>query len=190
MVEIKTEKIVELLEYDEQTGELYWKHRPEFMFRDTAKRSAKHCAANWNSKHAGKIAFTAIGSHGYRTGTINGKRFLLHRVAYFLKTGSWPPMEVDHINGNRLDNRWVNLRCSSKAQNNRNARGYSKTSNYIGVSWNKSLNGYVAKVYHNGKSYYCGFSKDNPDLLARKRDQKARELFGEFARLNFEEETQ
>ena len=102
-------------------------------------------------------------------------------------TGDWPVHEVDHINGNRLDNRWANLRQVTRGQNNRNARSYGKTSKYNGVYWNQSLGGYMARVYHNGKSHYCGFSTNDPEKLARRRDEKARELFGEYARLNFPE---
>ena len=174
--------------YTPETGSLMWRHRPEILFVGTDKRSSAHIAANWNAKNAGKEAFTAVGKHGYRTGTLFKKRLLLHRVAFVLQTGSWPTQTVDHINGDRLDNRWANLRDISKGNNNRNAAGYAKTSPYIGVSWNKSLGGYVAKVYHNGASHYCGFSKDDPAKVAQNRDAKAKELFGKYARLNFPEE--
>lgn len=179
------ELIHQTLRYDPEKGELFWKKRDEKMFSDSRKRSAAHIAANWNSKHAGKPAFTAIGSHGYRTGTLGGKRFLLHRVAFFLQTGEWPKNTIDHVNGDRLDNKWSNLRPATRGQNNRNAKGYSKSSPYIGVSWNKCLGGYVSQVYSNGTRHYCGFSKTDPERLAIKRDEKAKELFGEYARLNF-----
>lgn len=189
MADLKTLKglIPQVLRYEPDTGELYWKHRPAGMFTSTDKRSADWAAANWNSKHAGKPAFTAVGAHGYRCGRLQGSGLLLHRVAFVLMTNDWPKYEVDHVNGDRLDNRWVNLRPVSKAQNIRNSRGYSKTSEYIGVYWSRSLEGYMARVNHEGKSYYCGFSKTDPERLARQRDQKAKELFGEYARLNFEE---
>jgi len=179
------ELIHQCLCYDPEKGELFWKRRNEKMFSGSVKRSASHIAANWNSRNAGKPAFTAIGSHGYRTGTFNGKRFLLHRVAFLLQTGEWPKHTIDHVNGDRLDNRWSNLRQATRGQNNRNAKSYSKSSPYIGVSWNKSLKGYVSKIYSNGTEHYCGFSKTDPERLARKRDEKAKELFGEYARLNF-----
>ena len=102
-------------------------------------------------------------------------------------TGTWPQHQVDHINGDRCDNRWENLRPATKVQNNRNKRKHGKTCKFIGVSWNKHLGGYIAKVSAGGVIYYCGFSTNNPEKLARKRDEKAKELFGEYARLNFEE---
>lgn len=179
--------IPKVLRYEPDTGELYWKHRPTSLFTSTDKRGADWAAANWNSRHAGKPAFTAVGAHGYRCGRLQGAGLLLHRVAFVLMTGDWPTHELDHINGDRLDNRWCNLRKATRNQNARNTKGYSKTSPYLGVSWNSRLNGYMARVYHNGTNHYCGFSVDDPTRLAKQRDKKAKELFGEYARLNFEE---
>lgn len=189
MVDLEAVKglIPQVLRYEPETGELYWRHRPAGSFKGTSKRSAESVAANWNSRHAGKKAFTTVGSHGYRSGRLCGRGLLLHRVAFVCMTGDWPAYELDHINGDRLDNRWCNLRKATRGQNARNIRGHSKTSPYIGVSWNSCLNGYMARVYHNGRSHYCGFSMDDPERLARQRDKKAKELFGEYARLNFEE---
>jgi hypothetical protein len=53
------------------------------------------------------------------------------------------------------------------------------------VTWNKHLKGYTAKVMKDGVLHYCGFSVNDPEKLARRRDEKAKELFGDFARLNF-----
>lgn len=175
-----------LLTYNPETGDLYWKPRPKELFADLGRRSPEHAAANWNSRHAGRKAFTAVGANGYRVGRILGTTFLAHRVIMCLMTGCWPKNDVDHVNGDRLDNRWENLRHATKAQNNRNGKSYGTTSEYVGVYWNRHLGGYVASVYHNGKRHYCGFSKTDPKSLALRRDRKAKELFGEFVRLNFE----
>lgn len=179
--------IPQLLTYSPDTGDLYWKPRPPTLFTATATRTAEHMAANWNAKHAGQKALTAVGSHGYKSGRVMGRGLLAHRVIYCLMTGQWPTHEIDHVNGDRTDNRWRNLRQATRAQNNRNLTGYATTSPYIGVYWNKSLGGYMARVYHEGRSHYCGFSRTDPEKIARRRDAKAKELFGEFARLNFEE---
>lgn len=188
MVDTETlERLIpKLLTYSPDTGDLYWKPRDPSLFAATEKRTAEHMAANWNARHAGRKAFTSVGSHGYKNGRIMGRGFLAHRVVYCLMTGHWPAHEIDHINGDRADNRWCNLRHATKAQNNRNAKGYAGTSPFIGVYWNKSLQGYMARVHHAGRSYYCGFSKTDPEKIARQRDAKAKELFGRFARLNFE----
>lgn len=179
--------IPQVLCYEPDSGQMHWRTRSPSSFSSTGKRSADWVAANWNSRHAGKPAFTAVGIHGYRCGRLQGSGLLLHRVAFVLMTGDWPTHELDHINGDRLDNRWCNLRKVTRGQNSRNKGPHGKTSDYIGVSWNSSLGGYMSAVYHNGKKHYCGFSVGDPERLARQRDRKAKELFGEYARLNFKE---
>ena len=178
MAETKTlEDLIKLtLSYDPDSGSMTWKERTKDLFTASDKRTAEHKANNWNSKHAGKEAFTCVGGHGYRTGTLMGKRHLLHRVAFVLVTGGWPKMLVDHINGDKLDNRWVNLREANYFQNAHNRSSHGKTCQYVGVYWNKHLGGYFGGVYHKGKRHYCGFSKTDPEKVARIRDAKAREL--------------
>lgn len=183
--EIDVEQLSEALQYDPDTGLFVWKRRPVSHFSDHGTRDAEGCANNWNSRWAGKPALTYIGIHGYFCGRLFGKGLLAHRCAYALMTGSWPELFMDHINGVRTDNRWSNLRPCNHYQSIQNRASYGKTCEYIGVYWSKKLQGYVGNVYHKGKSYYCGFSADDPEKVARRRDAKARELFGEFARLNF-----
>ena len=185
---IPVEKIREAVDYDPKAGSFTWKTRPLSHFDGSGNRDPAWRMNNWNSKHAGKEAFTSIGKHGYRNGVIFGCRTLAHRCAMALITNEWPPMFVDHINGDRLDNRGVNLRLASSAESVRNRASYGATCDYVGVYWSKHLKGYMARVYCEGVSYYCGFSKDDPEKLARRRDKKALELFGPFAKLNFPEE--
>lgn len=96
-----------------------------------------------------------------------------------------PDLEVDHINGNRLDNRRQNLRICTRQQNMMNKRPYkNKTSKYKGVCWNKVSGKFIAHIRNNGKFIYIGQS-DNQKELALKYDKVARELYGEYAWLNF-----
>lgn len=187
MVEAEALKslIPEVLEYFPETGGMRWKIRDASLFEDKKSRSAQHSAANWNAQHAGREAFTTVGSHGYRSGRLQGRGLLLHRVAFVLMTGDWPKALVDHVDGDRLNNRWSNLREASSAQSVRNRGCFSAVSPYIGVSWSKAQRGWVGRVYCGGTVHYCGFSKDDPEKLARRRDRKASELFGSYARLNF-----
>lgn len=90
---------------------------------------------------------------------------------------------TDHDNRKRLDNRRFNLRPASLEENARNTAGWSRrASRFKGVSRNGS--GWIARVYRSGVQYNLGTFKDEEEA-ALAYDAKARELFGEFAVLNF-----
>lgn len=94
-------------------------------------------------------------------------------------------MEVDHINGNGLDNREANLRICTRTQNMRNAAVIeNKTSIYKGVGWCKGKKKWRARITHNNKLIYIGRYHDEV-RAAQAYDKKAIELFGEFAHPNF-----
>ena len=84
-----------LLHYQPTTGALIWKERPNVV-------------AQWNTRFAGKRA-GSLTKEGYVQITINGWVYRAHRVAYLLKTGAWPTVELDHRDGNRSNNKWRNL---------------------------------------------------------------------------------
>lgn len=94
---------------------------------------------------------------GYRIVSVKGKQYLAHRLAYFLVTGMWPDV-LDHINRDRLDNRWVNLRHTNRLGNAQNA-GLRKdsTSGYRGVSFRKSSGKWRAYIQSGGKQHHIGF---------------------------------
>lgn len=97
-------------------------------------------------------------------------------------------MEVDHINGNTLDNRRINLRLCNHVENVRNqhiARG--ATSRYKGVSWDSRSGKWQAQIGFNTRVIYLGRFADEADAAAA-YDRAARERFGEFAHLNFGEQ--
>lgn len=74
----------------------------------------------------------------YLSISISGKRYYAHRLAFYCMTGQWPKKHVDHINGDKMDNRWCNLREANMAQNKANEGLRStNTSGWKGVSWNK-----------------------------------------------------
>jgi len=95
--------------------------------------------------------------------------------------------EIDHRNGNTLDNRRCNLRHCTRAENQRN-RGAQKnnTSGYKGVSWYKGHNRWRVQIKHNGKKIHLGYFTCIVKA-ASAYDKAALELHGEFAKLNFEQ---
>ena len=95
-----------------------------------------------------------------------------------------PHMEIDHINGDGLDNRKQNLRICTRSQNQRNSKKrIVKSSNFKGVCFDKTGNKWRARIYYEKKNNQIG-QFDTDFEAAEAYDKKAIELFGEFARLN------
>jgi len=126
----------ELLRYVPETGELFWRERDVRWFKDGGARAKEYNCASWNTKWAGKRAFMGMDTHGYFHGKLLGVRYLAHRIIYAYIHNIWPSDTIDHINGDKTDNRWKNLRLVTQQENNRNLKLRSNnTSGVIGVSW-------------------------------------------------------
>lgn len=93
---------------------------------------------------------------GYKSITYCGFRFFVHRLIFLLK-GLPEPLIVDHVNQDKSDNRWVNLRSVNKRQNNTN-QGLRKdnTSGYKGVYYHKDNKSWMSRISLNGKMVYLG----------------------------------
>lgn len=127
---------------------------------------------------AGKWQASVDGRRVYARHKVRGRQIRLHA---FLT--SWPL--TDHINGNGLDNRRANLREATSVQNACNRRlGSKNTSGFKGVSWKAASKKWVARIKTHGKATHLGYFS-TPQEAARAYDAAARELHGEFARLNF-----
>ncbi len=96
-------------------------------------------------------------------------------------------MQVDHINYSGLDNRRCNLRICSREDNLRAQRPQKGSSRFRGVSWDREHDNWRVQSYSNGKHINLGHY-ENEEEAARAYDSAAKELFGEFAYLNFPEE--
>jgi len=173
-----------VIEYNRETGGFVWKRRTADLFEAKGQRSAEGCCNNWNARYAGKPALTYIGSHGYKCGNLLGEVRLAHRVAMALMLGHWDFEYVDHINGDKLDNRAENLRHCSNAENLRNLSprkgGYSK---YKGVSWNKGNAKWVASICVDGRNKHLGVF-DNEQDAAHAYNLASKEFHGEYGRGN------
>ena len=132
--------------------------------------------------YKGKVV-TSLDSHGYIRVSYKGKRYLGHRVAYFLMKGYLPDGDIDHINGDRSDNRWDNLRKVTRSENlhrQKKTRGKSK---YKGVI--KHQKGWLAQCRDtkNNKGGYIGTSLSEREA-ALMYNCEAEKLFGIYARFN------
>lgn len=107
------------------------------------------------------------------------KTILLHRAVLDAPAG----MQVDHIDGDKLNNRRSNLRLVTPAQNQYNRRPSDGSSRYKGVSWHKRHTRWTAYIKIDGKQHYLGFFENEIDAAVA-YDMAALEHFGEYARPN------
>lgn len=155
-----------VLDYDPATGALRWKHKDASMFAVRANQSAEQSAKAWNGRYAGKPAFTATHCNGYLIGTTHGLRIFAHRVAWAIHYGEWPPQMVDHINGDRKDNRITNLRSVNSAENHRNVgRRSDNRSGIVGVRQEQSGR-WAAEIRVNGRSRRLGTFETREEAAA------------------------
>lgn len=112
---------------------------------------------------------------GYLRGSDKeGKKVFLHRIIKDAQTGEF----IDHINGNKLDNRAANLRIVTLKENALNKRK-TKLGEYRGVSWHKQKKRWVAQVRFQRKSYYGGYFQDKDDA-ARAAEALRKKLFTQY----------
>lgn len=93
-----------------------------------------------------------------------GKKTLLaHRLAWVLMTGQWPRGQIDHINGDKADNRWANLRDVTPMENSQNMHRAKRNNRAGTLNVSKYRSGkFIARLYRNGRSTYLG-SFDTPE---------------------------
>lgn len=143
---------------------------------DFEKLNILKWAAMKRRKHIDKFV-------AFRNGYINGKMRVI-RMHRFILNVTDSKIQVDHINGNPLDNRKENLRLCSNAENNMNKEiRPDNTTGYKGVYFHKRANKYLSQIWYNQKHYYLGLF-ESPIDAAKVYNAKAIELHGEFAYLN------
>ncbi|MCU4119362.1 HNH endonuclease signature motif containing protein [Variovorax sp. N23] len=119
------------------------------------------------SKSRGRKGLPAgcINGLGYQVIRIDKRLYAAHRLAWLYVHGKWPAGVIDHINGQRADNRMENLRDIGKPQNHQNLKGAQTngTSGYLGVTYNAKRKHFIAQIVVGGRFNYIG-SFPTPEL--------------------------
>ena len=133
---------------------------------------------SWNAK-IGSIA-GCIGSRGYLRISVNGKLYQSHRLAWLYAYGEFPENDIDHINGDKTDNRLLNLRTATRQENLRNTlMQKDNRTGYKGVKKNGS--GYIARIMINGVQLNLG-TYPTPEIAHSVYQKEAKLHFKEFYR--------
>lgn len=141
----------DLFKYNPDTGELFW--------NKTVNSRAKK----------GK-AIDNISPNGYIQFQYKGKKYYAHRVIYYMCYGEFPEEFIDHIDGNRANNKRDNLRQVSKLDNHKNMKKpITNTSGIIGVCWREDRKRWVAQIKVEQKAINLGhFAEFSDAVNARK----------------------
>ncbi len=150
-----------LLDYDPATGDFTWK-------RGLRSVGGRKAGTRWQN--------------GYTRIRVLGRYVYAHRLAFAFLYDRWPS-EVDHVNGDRADNRADNLRECTRQQNQWNARkrGDSPASQYKGVTWCKQKCKWQARLHKDYKSQHLVFF-DSEEAAGAAYLAAAQRVAGEFAR--------
>ena len=137
---MKVNQLKEWLSYDPSTGYFTWLHPPNRRIKE------------------GSIAGSPL-KHGHIKIRFQGKQFLAHRLAWLFSYRTWPTNQIDHINRNPSDNRLINLRESTQAENTQNTGA-------TGVTQQKHTGKWISKIMLRGKVYHLGVYESRSDACA------------------------
>ena len=128
----------ELFTLDSKSGKLYWKTSPAHQIKVGTEAGYKNIA-------------------GYKVVTIKGQAYLVHRIIWFMFKGTQPLLDIDHIDGNKINNTPANLRDVSRTVNRQNIKKAPKN-NSTGLLGTTLLKGgkFQASINVNGKCLYLG----------------------------------
>lgn len=137
---ITAHELRELLDYEPSTGIFRWKN---------SRRSPL-----FNGKQVGSDDL-----YGYKTVRLDGKSYKLHRLAWLYVHGVWPAGDVDHINGQRSDNRIDNLRDVSRKVNLENQREAknNRSTGLLGAYFDRRKNRFYSRISVDNKSVNLGY---------------------------------
>jgi hypothetical protein len=149
-------RLKELLNYDPKTG----------IFTNIEPRRLERYGA----------ISGVVNANGYIHISVDYRRYLAHRLAWFYVKGEWPNGDIDHINHKRDDNRISNLRVVTRTENMRNkTKSKNNSSGITGIYFDKTICKWRAVIRSEGKNHHLGIFKDKKDAASAYK-AKAMEL--------------
>lgn len=162
------EYLKSILNYDHDTGVFKWKHRSDIP---------KEINARFSSMMTGEKL-----DHGYRRIVINSKKYYAHRLAWLYVNGYFPKITIDHIDGDKSNNKISNLREATYSQNQCNlGTAKNNRSGLKGVTYDKRQNNWFARIKINKKQIYLG-SYGCPTAAHFAYCRAAKQYHGEYMR--------
>lgn len=160
---LSLEQIKKLLVYDPETG----------LF-------TRRIAVGRHGRHAKDVACGTKTPRGYIVMSIRRVRVMAHRLAWFYTFGCWPVNDIDHINQIKSDNRIVNLREATRAQNMQNVTSHKhNTSGIKGVCWHSQRKRWRAFIFVDYKQKHLGlFDTKEAAYVARKEAEQKFNFYG------------
>lgn len=133
---VRAEQLREVLSYEPETGRFYWRIRRKRVTVGAAAGTLHHL--------------------GYVHIHVLGHKYLAHRLAWLYVHGEWPSGQIDHINGDRADNRLVNLRVTTQRQNTQN-QAVHRAGRLFGCCYHKPKKRWIAKIRIQGRMTFLGY---------------------------------
>ena len=155
------EYLMEFFHYDPESGKF---HRTHFINR-------------LGEKYPKMVEIKAVNHSGYLVTTYKKRLVKVHLLAHLYMTGEYPSKYVDHIDGDRMNNKWANLRVVEKVDNQRNQGvRIDNVSGRTGVYWYPPLGKWQAQIMCNGMKYHLGYFETVDEACAARKGAEA--LFG------------
>ena len=156
-------QLKEVLHYCPETGVFTW------LIGRPGRRKGSEAGCVNRGKHSGK---------SYRHVGVHNRDYLAHRLAFLYMTGDFPEDQVDHMDGNGLNNAWSNLRAVTGAENSKNIRKCANnTSGTTGVYWDRRKRKWQVKIKLPGLYKSLGYFHNKEEAIAAR---KAAEVFYGF----------
>lgn len=157
--------IKDFFKYNPSTGEITRKTPPSKYFSCDKKRD------EYFQKVSISSPFKTIATGGYLKGSFYKKDYSAHRVAWFLFYGFWPSLHIDHIDGNRKNNKISNLRQVTVSLNNKNLSISKRNkTGCVGVSWDNQNKKWRACIRIDKKTINLGRFTDIESAISARKD--------------------